>query len=117
MSIPILRQGHVLLAVVQAAVSDEELMEFQDELLAKVSRFKSQGVLVDVTVLDVIDSFAARTLRTIAHAVQLCGARVIIAGIQPEVAFAMTQLGLTLEGIITVLDLDEGLALLEESRG
>jgi rsbT antagonist protein RsbS len=69
---------------------------------------------VDVTVLDVMDSFASRTLRDLAHMTRLRGAETVIVGIQPEVAFAMVQLGLTLEGVDTALDLEEGLAFLDK---
>ena len=74
--------------------------------------FRSRGVIIDVTVLDVIDSFATRTLRGVAHMLKLRGAETVIVGIQPDVAFAMVQLGLTLEGVGTALDLEEGLAFL-----
>ncbi|MGH7206640.1 MAG: STAS domain-containing protein, partial [Nitrospiraceae bacterium] len=73
-----------------------------------------RGVIVDVTVLDVMDSFASRTLRDLAHMTRLRGAETVIVGIQPEVAFAMVQLGLTLEGVDTALDLEEGLTFLEK---
>jgi rsbT antagonist protein RsbS len=69
---------------------------------------------VDVTVLDVMDSFASRTLRDIAHMIRLRGAETVIVGFQPEVAFAMVQLGLTLEGVPTALDLEEGLLYLDQ---
>jgi len=69
-------------------------------------------VIVDVTVLDVLDSFACRTLSGIAHMTRLRGAQTVIVGIQPDVAFAMVQMGLRLEGVATTLDLEEGLALL-----
>src|SRR5213596_4286174 len=75
-------------------------------------RFRARGVIVDVTALDVMDSFAVRTLRDIAHMARLRGAETVIVGIQPDVAFAMVQLGLTLKGVATVLDLEEGLAFL-----
>ena len=78
----------------------------------QVGRYRSKGAIVDVTVLDVMDSFAVRTLRGIAHMIRLRGAETVIVGIQPEVAFAMVQLGLTLEDVATVLDLEEGLAYL-----
>ena len=74
-------------------------------------------MVIDVTVLDVIDSFATRTLSTIAYTVKLRGADVVIVGIQPEVAFAMVQLGLTLDGVRTALDLDEGMAVLAGTGG
>jgi len=71
-------------------------------------------VIVDVTALDVLDSFASRTLRDLAHMIRLRGAETVIVGIQPEVAFTMVRLGLTLEGVATALDLEEGLFYLNE---
>lgn len=112
MAIPILKQGNMLIASIQAALGDRDLIELRDELVAKVGRYRSRGVVVDVTALDVLDSFAVRTLRGIAHVTQLRGATTVVVGIQPEVAFAMVQLGLQLEGIETALDLEEGIELL-----
>ncbi|HTR82183.1 MAG TPA: STAS domain-containing protein [Bacteroidota bacterium] len=112
MEVPILKQGDYLIATFQAALSDEDLLQLQDALVARVGKFRSRGVIVDVTALDVMDSFAARTLRALAHMVRLRGAETVIVGIQPEVAFAMVQLGLTLEGVATALDLEEALALM-----
>ena len=77
-----------------------------------MGRFRSRGVIVDVTAVDVMDSFAVRTLRDLAHTTRLRGAETVIVGIQPDVAFAMVQLGLTLKGVATALDLEEGLAFL-----
>jgi len=110
--VPILKQGDYLIATFQAALTDEDLVQLQDALVARVGKFRSRGVIVDVTALDVMDSFAARTLRALAHMVRLRGAETVIVGIQPEVAFAMVQLGLSLEGVATALDLEEALALL-----
>ena len=112
MGVPILKQGNYLIATIQAALSDAALLELRDELVKRVGTFRARGVILDVTVLDVMDSFTARTLCGIAHMTKLRGARTIIVGIQPEVAFAMTQLGMTLEDVETALDLDEGLAAL-----
>ncbi|HJW24312.1 MAG TPA: STAS domain-containing protein [Rhodocyclaceae bacterium] len=112
MAIPILKQGDMLIASIQAALGDRDLIELRDELVAKVGRYRSRGVVVDVTALDVLDSFAVRTLRGIAHVTQLRGATTVVVGIQPEVAFAMVQLGLQLEGIETALDLEEGMEML-----
>ena len=114
MEVPILKQGDFLIATFQAALTDEDLLQLQDALVARVGKFRSQGVIVDVTALDVMDSFAARTLRALAHMVRLRGANTVIVGIQPEVAFAMVQLGLTLEGVATALDLEEALLLLNQ---
>jgi len=110
MPVPILKQRDYLIASVQAALSDSDLTELRDNLSSQVGRYRSRGVIIDVTVLDVIDSFATRTLRSVAHMLKLRGAQTVIVGIQPDVAFAMVQLGLTLEGVGTELDLEEGLA-------
>jgi len=71
-------------------------------------------VIIDVTALDVLDSFATRTLRSIAYTAKLRGANAVVVGIQPDVAFAMVQLGLSLEGVATALDLEEGLAYIRD---
>lgn len=113
MLVPILKQGDYLIASVQSELSDADLLKLRDDLVRKVSECRSRGVIVDVTVLDVMDSFATRTLRSIAHMIMLRGAETVIVGIQPEVAFSMVQLGLNLEGVDTALDLEEGLALLD----
>lgn len=113
MQVPILKQGPYLIASIQSALSDADLMQLRDDLVAKVSTFRSRGVIVDVTVLDVMDSFASRTLRDLVNMIKLRGAITVIVGIQPEVAFAMVQLGLILEGVATALDLEEGLAYLD----
>jgi len=112
--VPILKQSHYLIASIQAALTDADLLHLRDALAEKVGRFRSRGVIVDVTALDVMDSFASRTLRDLAHMIRLRGAETVIVGIQPEVALAMVQLGLTLEGVATALDLEEGLAFLNE---
>ena len=112
MAVPVLKQGQVLIASIQAALSDHDLVELRDELAEKVGRLRARGVVIDVTALDVLDSFATRTIRGIAYTAKLRGAEAVVVGIQPEVAFAMVQLGLSLEGIATALDLEEGLALL-----
>ncbi|PYM86149.1 MAG: anti-anti-sigma factor [Candidatus Rokuibacteriota bacterium] len=112
MQVPILKQGPYLIATVQSALTDEDLKELRNVLVERVGLLRSRGVIVDVTALDVIDSFATRTLRDVAHMIRLRGAETVIVGIQPEVAFSMVKLGLTLEGVATSLDLEEGLAYL-----
>ncbi|OJZ75733.1 anti-anti-sigma factor [Mycobacterium paraffinicum] len=112
MPVPILKQGAILIASVQAALSDSDAERLRYDLMERVSRFRAQGIIVDVTAIDVMDSFAARSLRTIAHMTRLRGADTVIVGLQPEVAFAMVQLGLAFDDMNTALDLEEGLALL-----
>lgn len=113
MLVPILKQGDYLIASVQSELSDADLLKLRDELVSRVGEFRSRGVIVDVTILDVMDSFATRTLRSMAHMIMLRGAKTVIVGIQPEVAFSMVQLGLKLENVVTALDLEEGMALLD----
>ena len=112
MTVPILKHGHILIASIQAALTDHDLIELREELTAKVGQFRSRGVVIDVTALDVMDSFATRTLQSLAEITRLRGARTVIVGIQPEVAFAMVQLGLALGDTSTALDLEGGLDML-----
>jgi rsbT antagonist protein RsbS len=114
LEVPILKQGEYLIATFQAALSDADLNQLRSGLVQQVVKLRSRGVIVDVTAMDVMDSFASRTLREIAHMIRLRGAVTVIVGIQPEVAFAMVQLGLTLEDVATALDLEEGLAYLNQ---
>ncbi|MFI5231152.1 MAG: STAS domain-containing protein [Gemmatimonadales bacterium] len=113
MEVPILKQGDYLIASIQSALTDADLTQLRESLGERVGRFRSRGVIVDVTAVDVMDSFAVRTLRDLAHTTWLRGAETVIVGIQPDVAFAMVQLGLTLKGVATALDLEEGLAFLD----
>ena len=92
-------------------------MTVTEELASGVRQYRSTGVLIDVGSLDVMDSFAVRTLRGVAQMVRLLGAECVVVGIQPDVAFSMVQLGLTLEGTSTALDLEDGLALLNARDG
>jgi rsbT antagonist protein RsbS len=110
--VPILKQGPYLIVSIQSALSDEDLVQLRDALVAQVGKLRSRGVILDVTVLDVMDSFATRTLRDIAFMIRLRGAEMVIVGIQPEVAFALVRLGLKLEGVATALDLEEGILYL-----
>ncbi|MGH2809657.1 MAG: STAS domain-containing protein [Actinomycetota bacterium] len=96
-------------------MTDSDMLLLQDDLMDRVGRFRSKGIIVDVTALDVMDSFASRSLRNIAHMTRLRGAVTVLVGIQPEVAFAMVQLGINLEDVDTALDLEEGLSFLDEN--
>jgi anti-sigma regulatory factor (Ser/Thr protein kinase)/anti-anti-sigma regulatory factor len=84
MRVPILKQRDYLIASIQSALSDEDLLQLRDDLVQQVGKYRSKGAIVDVTVLDVMDSFAVRTLRAIAHMIELRGAVTVIVGIQPE---------------------------------
>src|SRR5437867_815774 len=113
MRVPILKQGDFVIASIQSALTDDDLYQLRDDLSSYLGKYRSKGVIVDVTVLDVMDSFATRTVRDLAQMARLRGAETVIVGIQPEVAFAMVQLGLELGSVATALDLEEALALLK----
>jgi rsbT antagonist protein RsbS len=108
----ILRQGSCLIASIHTALDDSQLVVFQRDLVERIGRDRARGVVIDVAALDVLDSFATRTLRDIGEMARLRGAATVIVGIQPEVAFAMVRLGLHTGAVSTALDLEEGLALL-----
>ncbi len=115
--VSIMRQGSTLIASIHTALDDTELRRFQHDLIAQIGEHRSPGVIIDVAALDVIDSFAALTLRRIADMARLRGALTVIVGIQPEVAFTMVQLGMGTGDVPTALDLDEGLiALADQGR-
>jgi rsbT antagonist protein RsbS len=115
MAVPILKQGAYLIASIQSALSDTEVLELRDDLTEQVGRFRARGVIVEVAAMDVIDSFVARSLQSIALTAKLRGAETVIVGIRPDVAVAMVQFKLNLEPLHTALDLEEGLALLDGS--
>jgi rsbT antagonist protein RsbS len=117
MPVPILKQGDCLIASIQSTLTDVDWRDLQQQLLERVGRFRSRGIIVDVAALDVMDSFATRTLRMIVDASRLRGAEMVLVGIQPEVALAMVRLGLTnrFHDVTTALDLEEGVALLAQT--
>ena len=115
MPVPILKQGSYLIASIQSALSDTEVLELRDDLADRIGRFRSRGIIIDVAALDVIDSFVARSLRNIARTASLRGAATVIVGIQPDVAVAMVQFRLNLEPLQTALDLEEALELLDRN--
>jgi rsbT antagonist protein RsbS len=116
-AVSILRQGDYLIASIHAALDDDEIERFQRELIRQVNEFRARGVIIDVGALDVMDSFGSRTLRNLAYMARLQGADTVIVSIQPDVAFAMVQLGMDLENVHTALGLEEGLARLDELTG
>jgi rsbT antagonist protein RsbS len=114
MALSIQKHERYLIVTIQSALTDEDLLTLQTTLVEKVGEFRSRGVIVDVTAVDVLDSFASRTVRNVADIIRLRGAQTVIVGVQPQVAFAMVRLGITLEKVRTALDLEEGLAYLDK---
>jgi rsbT antagonist protein RsbS len=117
-AVAILRQGDYLIASVQSDLTDSQVLRLRDELAERVGKQRVRGIIVDVAALDVIDSFVARSLRSIAITARLRGAETVVVGIQPDVAIAMVQFSLNLEPLRATLDLDEALVLLDRlTRG
>jgi rsbT antagonist protein RsbS len=114
--VSILRQGDTLVASIHTALDDTEMIRFQNDLVHQIGEHRARGVIIDVAALDVLDSFGSRTLRTITDMARLRGAATVIVGIQPDVAYAMVQLGLGRIAAHTALDLEEGLEYLAELR-
>lgn len=108
----ILKLGDLLIVTLQSALSDREFDELRRDLVDRTAKDRARAVIVDVSSLDVLDSFASRTLRMTAEMVRLRGARTVVVGLQPEVAFTMVQLGLGFEKVETALDLEDGMRLL-----
>ena len=110
--VSILRQGHYLVASIHTALDDTQMVRFRHDLIDAIGHQRARGVIIDVAALDVLDSFGSRTLHDIAEMARLRGARTVIVGIQPDVAFAMVELGLDTGHARTALDLEEALETL-----
>jgi rsbT antagonist protein RsbS len=108
----ILSQGQNLIVSIHTALDDEQLTRLQRDLLERVGRQRARGILIDVAAVDVLDSFAARTLGDLAYMARLRGAQTVVVGIAPEVAMAMVRLAVHLPLLRTALDLEEGLLCL-----
>jgi rsbT antagonist protein RsbS len=108
----ILSQGQNLIVSIHTALDDAQLMRLQKDLLDRVGRERSRGILIDVAAVDVLDSFAARTLGDLAYMARLRGAETVVVGIAPEVAMALVRLAVQMPLVRTALDLEEGLRCL-----
>ncbi len=113
MKIPILRLGRVLLTSVQTDLTDTDALQFQDDLVRKVAALEAQGVAIDITALDVVDSFMARVLNDTTSMVRLLGAEVVLCGIQPYVAMTLIEMGRSLIAADCAFNLEQGLKILE----
>ncbi len=114
MLVSVLTQGDFLIASIHTALDDTEMQRFQQDVVARIGELRSSGVIIDVAALDVMDSFGSRCLGDLAHMARLRGAETVIVGIQPDVAFAIVQLGMDIK-VSTALDLEEGLIFLERA--
>jgi rsbT antagonist protein RsbS len=110
--IPILKMGEFLLVTIQVDMHDQLVLTLQDDLTAKISRTGARGVLIDISAVEVVDSFIGRMIANIAAMARILDAQTVLVGMQPAVAITLVELGLTLPGVRTALDVERGMALL-----
>ncbi|CAN5307062.1 MAG: STAS domain-containing protein [Pyrinomonadaceae bacterium] len=115
--IPILKVGRVLLVPIQVDMDDQTVVHLQERILSELERTGARGVLIDVSLLEMVDSFIGRMLSDIAAMARIMDARTVVVGIQPAVAITLVELGLELRGVDTVLNVDEGIKLLRDKLG
>jgi rsbT antagonist protein RsbS len=113
--IPILRLRGLLLVTIQVDMHDRLAMQLQDELTAKISETGARGVLIDISTLDIVDSFIGRMIANIAAMARVLDAETVVVGMQPAVAITLVELGLNLPGVRTALNVDKGMAMLESA--
>src|ERR1700761_1310680 len=111
-SIPILKMGEFLLVTIQVDMHDRLALTLQDDLTSQIVKYGAHGVLVDISTLEMVDSFIGRMLGTIASMARLLDAETVVVGMQPSVAITLVELGLTLVGIRTALDVEKGMEAL-----
>lgn len=118
--IPILRMGVYLLVTIQVDMHDRLAMTLQDDLTTRIAATGAQGVLIDISALEIVDSFIGRVISNISSMSRILDAHTVVVGMQPAVAITLVELGLTLPGVLTALDVEKGMALLQTlvtSRG
>ena len=113
--IPILKLRGLLLVSIQVDMHDRLAMQLQDELTQKISETGASGVLIDISSLDIVDSFIGRTIANIAAMARVLDAETVVVGMQPAVAITLVELGLNLPGVRTALNVDKGMAMLESA--
>ena len=114
--IPILRMGRVLLVTIQVDMHDQVALQLQDDLTQRIVRDKARGVLMDISALEIVDSFIGRMISNIAAMSSVLDAQTVVVGMQPAVAITLVELGLDLKGVRTALNVEKGMALLQEAH-
>ena len=115
--IPILRIGDILLVSIQVDLQDHVAMALQEDLAERIVESSANGVLIDISALEIVDSFIGRMINTIASVSRVLDAETVVVGMRPSVAITLVELGLSLTGVRTALDVDRGLAMLNAQRG
>ncbi|MBE3025038.1 anti-anti-sigma factor [Janthinobacterium sp. BJB1] len=111
--IPILRMGRLLLVTIQVDMHDRLAMTLQDDLTTRIVKDRATGVLIDISALDIVDSFIGRMISNTAAMAKILDAHTVVVGMQPAVAITLVELGLTLDGVSTALNVEQGIKLLE----
>jgi rsbT antagonist protein RsbS len=114
--IPILRMGKTLLVTIQVDMQDQTALALQDDLADKIARSGATGVMIDISALEIVDSFVGRMLTSISSIASILSATTVVVGMQPAVAITLIELGLSLEGVRTALNVERGMELLRKSR-
>lgn len=114
--IPILRMGHTLLVTVQVDMHDQLAVRLLDDLTGMITRSRARGVLIDISALDMVDSFIGRMISDIAATSRILDAETVVVGMQPAVAITLVELGMALPGVRTALDVERGMELLDDAR-
>ncbi|AYN95308.1 MULTISPECIES: STAS domain-containing protein [Pseudomonas] len=112
--IPILKMGKYLLLSIQVDMHDQLALDLQEDLTNQIVKHRAKGVLIDISSLEIVDSFIGRMLSHIANVSRILDAKVIVVGMQPAVAITLVELGLSLDGIATALNVEKGMARLEQ---
>ncbi len=112
--IPILRMGSLLLVTIQVDMHDRLAMTLQDDLTERIVKDRAKGVLIDISALDIVDSFIGRMISNTAAMAKILDAKTVVVGMQPAVAITLVELGLALEGVITALNVERGIAMLDQ---
>lgn len=115
--IPILKMGQYLLVTIQVDMHDRLAMALQDDLTNRIAKERARGVLIDISSLDVVDSFIGRMIANISGMARVLDAETVVVGMQPSVAITLVELGLPLEGVHTALNVEKGMARLREKAG
>jgi rsbT antagonist protein RsbS len=114
--IPILKIGGALIASIQVALNDASAVQFKDDLLERIHTTRARAVIIDLTALDMVDSFIGRLIADIATMARMMGTEIVITGLQPAVAITLVELGLELPYVRTALNLEKGLALIDNTQ-
>ncbi len=114
--IPILRMGSVLLVTIQVDMQDQTALALQDDLANKIAATSAKGVLIDISALEIVDSFVGRMLASISGIARILDATTVVVGMQPAVAITLVELGLSLEGVRTALNVERGMEMLQHER-